>query len=121
MKAYALTALMLAASSTAAWAGEVSTPPNAVYKSNVLPQDRRVFFGELHLHTTESFDAWIWGTKVTPDQAYKFARGETIHTENSYKFTEPALDALLASAGFSLERLWHDADERFAVTLSRST
>jgi hypothetical protein len=78
MKAYALTALMLAASSTAAWAGEVSTPPNAVYKSNVLPQDRRVFFGELHLHTTESFDAWIWGTKVTPDQAYKFARGETI-------------------------------------------
>ncbi|WP_293458004.1 DUF3604 domain-containing protein [Phenylobacterium sp.] len=42
------------------------------------PADRRVFYGELHLHTTLSFDAWTFGTKVTPDQAYKFARGETV-------------------------------------------
>jgi hypothetical protein len=42
------------------------------------PAARRVFFGELHLHTALSFDAWINGTKVTPDQAYRFARGETI-------------------------------------------
>lgn len=42
------------------------------------PADRRVFFGELHLHTTMSFDAWTFGTKVTPDEAYKFARGETV-------------------------------------------
>jgi len=42
------------------------------------PADRRVYFGELHLHTTLSFDAWTFGTKVTPDEAYKFARGETV-------------------------------------------
>lgn len=42
------------------------------------PESRRAFFGELHLHTTMSFDAWTFGTKITPDLAYKFARGETV-------------------------------------------
>jgi hypothetical protein len=43
------------------------------------PQARRPFFGELHLHTAYSFDAWAnFGATVTPDQAYKFARGETV-------------------------------------------
>jgi hypothetical protein len=44
----------------------------------IAPDQRRAFFGELHLHTLMSFDAWTFGTKVTPDQAYKFARGETV-------------------------------------------
>ena len=66
--------------STATWtlAQEPSTPPNKTYVSKVPPDARRAFFGELHLHTTLSFDAWTFGTKVTPDQAYKFARGETV-------------------------------------------
>jgi hypothetical protein len=57
---------------------EASTPPAALYRSAVPPEARRAFFGELHLHTTMSFDAWSFGTKVTPDQAYRFARGETV-------------------------------------------
>src|SRR5271156_7160188 len=60
------------------FAQEVPTPPGGTYASNVPPEQRRAFFGELHLHTTMSFDAWTFGTKVTPDQAYKFARGETV-------------------------------------------
>lgn len=66
------------APSANAIARELPTPPDTKYKSAIPPEQRRVFFGELHLHTTMSFDAWTFGTKITPDQAYKFARGETV-------------------------------------------
>jgi hypothetical protein len=47
--------------------------------ARAAPDTRRAFFGELHLHTTYSFDAWsLMGTKTTPEQAYRFARGETV-------------------------------------------
>jgi hypothetical protein len=59
-------------------AHETATPPEAVYRSKAPPQARRVFFGELHLHTGMSLDAWTFGTKLMPDQAYRFARGETV-------------------------------------------
>lgn len=39
---------------------------------------RRPFFGDLHVHTGVSMDARIQGTSTTPDEAYRFARGETI-------------------------------------------
>lgn len=71
-------AILVTIAGGAAEAQEVPTPPGAIFHSDIAPAQRRVFFGELHLHTTESFDAWIWGTKVTPDQAYKFGRGETV-------------------------------------------
>lgn len=51
-------------------------------------------------------------------EAIDFREGETIHTENSYKFTEPALAALLASAGFRRQRQWCDDKAHFAVTLA---
>ncbi len=41
--------------------------------------DRQAYFGDLHLHTTLSFDAYaLMGTKTTPEEAYRFARGEPI-------------------------------------------
>jgi Protein of unknown function (DUF3604) len=40
---------------------------------------RHVYFGELHLHTGNSFDAYAFmGTRTTPDEALHFARGEPI-------------------------------------------
>jgi hypothetical protein len=44
----------------------------------VRPPQRRAFFGELHLHTALSLDAWSYGTKLLPDDAYRFGRGETV-------------------------------------------
>jgi len=51
--------------------------------------------------------------------AVEFAAGETIHTENSYKFSRDRFAALAAQAGFEVERVWTDADELFSVQLLR--
>jgi hypothetical protein len=59
-------------------AAESPTPPGGAYRSATAADQRHAYFGELHLHTAMSFDAWSFGSKVTPDQAYKFGRGETI-------------------------------------------
>src|SRR4051812_2616608 len=39
---------------------------------------RNVYFGDLHLHTMLSFDAFTLGTRTTPDDAYRYAKGEAI-------------------------------------------
>ena len=39
---------------------------------------RNVYFGEQHLHTRNSFDAFTIGVTATWDDAYRFARGEEI-------------------------------------------
>ena len=40
--------------------------------------DRRPFFGDLHAHTARSQDASTQDTRTTPDEAYRFARGEAL-------------------------------------------
>lgn len=40
--------------------------------------ERRPFFGDTHVHTVLSFDAWGQGTRGRPDDAYRFAKGEAI-------------------------------------------
>lgn len=42
------------------------------------PAERKAYFGDLHVHTTYSFDAYAFGTLATPYDAYRFAKGETI-------------------------------------------
>ncbi|MBW2270611.1 MAG: DUF3604 domain-containing protein [Deltaproteobacteria bacterium] len=39
---------------------------------------RGAYFGELHVHTRHSMDAYAWDVRATPDDAYRFARGEPI-------------------------------------------
>src|SRR4051812_45183104 len=54
--------------------------------------EREAYFGETHVHTSWSFDAFIFGNTVTgPADAYKYALGETINHPNGYpiKITTP--------------------------------
>ena len=44
-----------------------------------------------------------------------FSRGESIHTENSYKYSVPEFERLAASAGFKPAKLWSDARGWFGV------
>ncbi|MGA7158840.1 MAG: L-histidine N(alpha)-methyltransferase [Acidobacteriaceae bacterium] len=50
----------------------------------------------------------------------RFAQGETIHTENSYKFTNASLQNLLTRSGFTPTRIFHDPNQTFALTLAHT-
>ena len=39
---------------------------------------RNVYFGDLHTHTNFSYDAFLNGTRATPDDAYRYAQGEPL-------------------------------------------
>ena len=54
--------------------------------------ERNASFGETHVHTGWSFDAYIFGnTKTGPEEAYKYAIGQTIQHPLGYniKITTP--------------------------------
>ncbi|HET9160773.1 MAG TPA: DUF3604 domain-containing protein [Caulobacteraceae bacterium] len=86
LTAFALTLLAgtaLMAASTSTTPAKVPSRP-AVRKAapaGHLPgwnSERNAYFGDLHVHTKLSFDAYIFNVRATPDDAYRFARGETI-------------------------------------------
>jgi L-histidine N-alpha-methyltransferase len=47
-----------------------------------------------------------------------FAKGETIHTESSHKFTDGSIDSLLKDAGFEVMQTWTDECGWYSVTLA---
>lgn len=53
-------------------------------------------------------------------RGFTFRRDETLHTENSYKFTESRFADLARRAGWRLERVWTSPDPAFAVALLRA-
>lgn len=66
-------------------ASERSAPPSTepFGRCAEFTQDRRAFFGDLHLHTAFSLDANLQGTRLMPREAYRFARGEAVTAPGS--------------------------------------
>jgi hypothetical protein len=51
---------------------------------------RDAYFGDTHVHTSYSLDAYIAGTRLTPADAYRFAKGETmVANGQSYRLGRP--------------------------------
>ncbi len=73
---------------------------------------------EMHLAALMPQTVHIPANSAGPALTLHFAAGETIHTENSYKFTTAAVDGLLTNAGFTAAHAWHDERRWFAVTLA---
>jgi uncharacterized SAM-dependent methyltransferase len=70
---------------------------------------------EMHLESTRDHQVRISCAELN----LHFVKGETIHTENSYKFTQQAIRILLEGTGFDVEQTWLDNRAWYAVTLAR--
>ncbi len=56
-------------------AGVIADTAGDTAESNPL---RNAYFGDLHVHTRYSFDAYVFNVRASPDDAYRYAKGETI-------------------------------------------
>ena len=77
----------------------------ALFNSN----DSRI---EMHLQARHALSVH-W-----PNGERRFAQGERLHTENSYKWKPTDFEALLRSAGFAKVQAWTDEQDWFAVMLA---
>jgi hypothetical protein len=66
-------------------ADSAGEPGRSSGKPNPL---NNVYFGEQHLHTENSPDAFAMGTRNTTDDAYNFARGKAIKKNTSGKMVQ---------------------------------
>ena len=70
---------------------------------------------EMHLQATRAFVFEVSG------ETFAMQAGETIHTENSHKFTRRSANLLLAASGWTPRARWLDSGERFALILAEAT
>lgn len=64
---------------------------------------------EMHLMSTCQQTVRVGGS------SFAFAQGETLHTENSYKFTVQGLQQLALQAGLTPGPVWSDSDQPFCL------
>jgi uncharacterized SAM-dependent methyltransferase len=64
---------------------------------------------EMHLVAQRRMSATVLGRR------FDFAQGETIHTENSYKYDFNRIRALAYASGWRVERVWTDSQNWVAL------
>jgi uncharacterized SAM-dependent methyltransferase len=69
--------------------------------------------GRIEMHLVSRVDQQVHLAGHTFD----FAEGETIHTENSYKYSVPEFRDLATRAGFTTDTVWTDDDNLFSLHL----
>lgn len=67
-------------------------------KTEDFNENRNAYFGDLHVHTSWSFDAFVFNVRTTPDDAYNFGKGEPIaHVSGEPIQTQRPLDFMAVS------------------------
>lgn len=67
--------------------------------------------GRIEMHLVSRVDQ----TVRIAGRSFEFTAGESIHTENSYKYDPGEFEAMVAAAGFNLVQWWTDTHRRFGV------
>jgi L-histidine Nalpha-methyltransferase len=75
---------------------------------------------EMHLESLLRQMVTLSNPETGRDVQIEFARGETIHTENSYKYRTGQAEQMLQSVGLEPLHTWTDKRGWFAVTLARA-
>jgi L-histidine Nalpha-methyltransferase len=70
---------------------------------------------EMHLESLAEQIVWIQDLA----RPFYFARGERIHTENSYKFSLQSIARLLQQTGLRMEKTWTDPQGWFSEVMAR--
>ena len=75
-------------------------------------KDRNAYYGDLHVHTKYSFDAYVFGVTASPDDAYMYAKGEGIKHPLGYemKLREPLDFYSVTDHGFYMGMIQAYAD-----------
>jgi hypothetical protein len=80
--------LALSLLASGAIAQEMPGPTDQSAEYSPYPEQNfpnQVFFGDTHLHTSYSTDAGMVGAIVGPEEAYRFARGEEVKSNNGLR------------------------------------
>jgi hypothetical protein len=80
----ALSIMLCLLASPALAADSVGEPGRAAGKPNPL---KNVYFGEQHLHTQDSPDAFAMGTRNSQDDAFNFCKGQAIKKSTGGGYT----------------------------------
>ena len=75
-------------------------------------KDRNAYYGDLHVHTKYSFDAYVFGVTASPDDAYRYAKGDGIKHPLGYemKLREPLDFYSVTDHGFYMGMIQAYAD-----------
>ena len=75
-------------------------------------KDRNPYYGDLHVHTKYSFDAYVFGVTASPDDAYRYAKGESVKHPLGYemKLREPLDFYAVTDHGFYMGMIQAYAD-----------
>jgi hypothetical protein len=64
---------------------EVAKTPEPSASVIIGNPNKNAYFGDLHIHTKNSFDAYIFNVRSTPDDVYRFAKGEGVRHPFGYE------------------------------------